>query len=35
MIMCLRSWGTIIEEDEEANKEPNIDISIGEAEFIY
>ena len=31
--MCLRSWGTIIEEEKEANKEPNIDIE--EAEFIY
>jgi hypothetical protein len=31
--MCLRSWGTIIEEEKEANKEPNTNIE--EAEFIY
>ena len=33
IIMCLRSWGTIIEEEKEANKQPNINIE--EAEFIY
>ena len=31
--MCLRSWGTIIEEEKEPNKEPNTNIE--EAEFIY
>lgn len=31
--MCLRSWGTIIQEEKEPNKEPNIDIE--EAGFVY
>jgi hypothetical protein len=33
IIMCLRSWGTIIEEEEKANKESNN--TIEEVEFIY
>ena len=36
MIMCLKSWGTIIEEDkEDEKKEVNKDISLEETSFIY
>ncbi len=33
--MCLKSWGTVIEEEIEANKEANIKNTIEETEFTY
>ena len=35
IIICLKSWGIIKEEEKEAKEDANKDISVKEASFIY